>query len=286
MSDRIYRELDKNTLSKLHDTELEILQEIDRICKKNNINFFLVGGTLLGAVRHKGFIPWDDDLDIGMFREDYDRFIDIAIKEIDDKYFVHCDKTDKHYWLPFCKVKKNNTTFIEEFTNGKKSKHSGVFVDIFPVDKTGANYNINRIKGLLIRNISDCLLVKEGKISLQETRHFILGKILTLFSKEKLIKIQNGIINKYQNDDYVVGWIGVYHIKKELLKKEDAFPLVDVVFENKKYKAYNNYDYYLRSLYGNYMELPPVEERINHGAVDISFTKGDNIISKDVVDKS
>lgn len=283
MGKKIYKEIEGKTLEELHNVELEILREIDRICKKHHIEYFLVGGTLLGAVRHGGFIPWDDDLDIGMFRGDYEKFIDIAIRELDDKYFIHCMKTDKHYWLPFIKVKKNNTTFIEQLTSGKDSIHDGIFVDIFPIDNTGANYNINRIKGLFIRNISDSYLVKEKKISLKEARHPVLCGILICLPKKCLVSLQYKFIKWYDKDDYAIGWVGVYHIKKELLKKEYVKPLIDIKFEDVTCKAFYKYKEYLKNIYGDYMKLPPVSERVNHGAVEISFKKGKDLISKDMV---
>ncbi len=286
MSDRIYRELDKNTLSKLHDTELEILHEIDRICKKNNIKYFLVAGTLLGAVRHKGFIPWDDDLDIGMFREDYDKFVDIAIKEIDDKYFVHCDKTDNNYWLPFIKIRKNNTTFDEQLTNGKKVIHNGIFVDVFPFDDCGSNRKINRVKGMIIRTISDTLLVKQKILTYKESRHPYVNRLLVFFSKKSLKSLQIYMMKSSKEHSCVICWAGAYHVNKELLSKDDALPLKNILFENIRCKCFNKHKVYLSNIYGEFMKLPPKEKRVNHGAVDISFTKGDNIISKDVVDKS
>ena len=152
---KIYKELDSKTLKKLHDVELEILQEIIRICKKYDIKYYLAGGTLLGAVRHKGFIPWDDDLDIGMLREDYDKFMKYGIKEIDDKYFIHCDKTDPNYWLPFIKVRKNSTTFVEELLNKKEVLHNGIFVDIFPMD------NCNNLLLKVIKKLKKLLVLLE-----------------------------------------------------------------------------------------------------------------------------
>lgn len=282
MEKKLYKKLDDDVLEKLHDAELEILSEIDRICKKHNLNYFLVGGTLLGAERHKGFIPWDDDLDVGMVREDYEKFIDYALDELDDKFFIHCDKTDKHYWLPFVKIKKNNTTFVEALLEGKESIHSGIFVDIFPLDTTGSNYTINRIKGLIVRNIADCLLIKEKKILMKEARHSGLCFLLCLFTKKRLLKMQEHIINFYNKKDYYVAWVGTYHIKKEMLKIDDVFPLRDISFEGRKCKCYRNYKLYLSNIYGDYMKLPPEEERYNHAVFNISFTKGDNIKVKDV----
>lgn len=120
-------------LQDLHKVEIEILDEIDRICRKNNINYCLVGGTLLGAVRHGGFIPWDDDLDVAMPRNDYEKFIDVCKNELSDDFYLHSIETDKTYWLPFIKIRKKYTIFEEKNIAGLGCK-TGIYVDIFPLD--------------------------------------------------------------------------------------------------------------------------------------------------------
>lgn len=122
---------------------LEILKEIDRICTKYNIQYWLEGGSMLGAVRHHGFIPWDDDLDIAMFREDYERFLKIAQKELKPEYFLQTHEIEREYPLFFAKVRKNNT-YIEEECFLSLNFHKGIFVDIFPVDKLP--YGVNKVK--------------------------------------------------------------------------------------------------------------------------------------------
>ena len=94
-----YKEMDDKTLNELHKVGLEVLKEIDRVCKKYDIPYFLCGGTLIGVMRHKGFIPWDDDIDIGMLRKDYERFEDCFIKEHSKDFYLHSLKTDPDYWL-------------------------------------------------------------------------------------------------------------------------------------------------------------------------------------------
>ena len=113
--------------------ELDILLEIDSFCKKNNLRYFLAYGTLIGAIRHKGFIPWDDDIDIGMMRKDYDLFIKYASEELDSKYYLDCYETNKNCYLPFAKVRKNNTIFDEE-ENHHLNNHKGIYVDVIPIE--------------------------------------------------------------------------------------------------------------------------------------------------------
>lgn len=283
MSKKIYTSIDKDILSRLHNAEIEIFKEIIRICEKHNLKWFLVAGSLLGAVRHKGFIPWDDDIDIGMYREDYDKFIDIAINEIDDKFFVHCNKTDPNYWCSFLKIRKNNTIFEEEHLINKKTKHNGIFVDIFPYDNAANIYIFNRIRCFVIRFISDNLLIKNKIFNYKESRYKYLNIFLKFIPKKILIKIQNHLMTSKKRGKYVVNWVGASHVKNELIKYCDFFPLVNVKFEKIECKAFRKYKTYLSNVYGNYMKIPPKSQRVNHGSAYISFKKGKNYISKNEV---
>lgn len=125
--------MEKELLRKVQLTQLEIAKEIRRVCEENGIRYYLAAGTFLGAVRHGGFIPWDDDMDIGMLREDYEKFCRIAPEKLKPEYTFQNWYTDPNYSLPFGKVLKRNTLYLE----GKKSrqlKENGFYVDIFPVD--------------------------------------------------------------------------------------------------------------------------------------------------------
>ncbi len=129
----MYRVYDDETLNKLHETLIELLDEFVRICKKHNLKYTLVAGTVLGAVRHSGFIPWDDDIDVGMLRPDYEKFLEVAPKELKDKYILDCFEQNKDYHLSFAKIKKNGTIFDEEAAH-HMNNHKGIFLDVFPLD--------------------------------------------------------------------------------------------------------------------------------------------------------
>ena len=124
----------KEQLEKIHSTEVEILSEIIRVCSENDIPWFTVGGTTLGAVRHNGFIPWDDDIDIGMLREDYDKFLALAPSCLKEGYILQHFTVDKRTPTYFAKVRKDGTEFIE-YSNHSLPIHHGVFVDIMPYDR-------------------------------------------------------------------------------------------------------------------------------------------------------
>ena len=107
-----YRDYDQKTLDILHQVELSILDDFIKVCEDNDLTYFLIGGSLLGAVRHQGFIPWDDDIDVGMMRKDYDKFLEIAQDKLGDKYYVDYFPKDKKCYLPFAKIRLNGTVFL------------------------------------------------------------------------------------------------------------------------------------------------------------------------------
>lgn len=190
-------------MNKLQKEQLEIVMEVDRICKKHKINYLMDAGTMLGAVRHKGFIPWDDDLDICMLRKDYDKFSEIVDKELDGKYFYQTNKTDKNFGFFFAKIRKNNTLYLEEMAINNKS-HSGIFIDIFPIDNNSDNKKIANILFKINLIFRMLLLIKcKYKIStdtlLKKLEYIILKICSIILPKKFIIFIGNKIQLKYKN---------------------------------------------------------------------------------------
>lgn len=139
--------MDKYTteeLNLLHVELYDILGEIIRVCKKYNISYFVIGGTAIGALYDQAILPWDDDIDIGMLRGDYNRFLEVAPNELSEAYFLSWIKTDPHTPYYFAKVKKNNTVFIEKMFQ-EVPMHPGIFVDIFPFDRIPDNRFLRKI---------------------------------------------------------------------------------------------------------------------------------------------
>jgi lipopolysaccharide cholinephosphotransferase len=120
-------------MNELQKKQLEILKEFDRVCRENNLTYFANGGTCIGAIRHNGFIPWDDDVDVMMPREDYEKLLKLQNPWSDSKYFLQTFRTDKHYVLNFAKLRDSSTTYLESLFYNIRQNH-GVWIDIFPLD--------------------------------------------------------------------------------------------------------------------------------------------------------
>lgn len=244
-------------LRELQLKELSILEEIDRICRKYNIDYWLDGGTCLGAVRHGGFIPWDDDIDIAMDEKDLPRFITVAKKELPPHLAVQDGDTDAR--LGFFKIRDLNSYFVESGDDFKKPYHKGIFVDIFPF--TGYP-DVNRkwlkkiVKGV---NKSRAILNAQHYYSLRSfAEFFYFGAkycLLTLLSK---ILFAICDTSKCYADIMAFNGYGINH------KREDVLPVRDIAFEGKKLLGPANPDQYLKNIYGDYMKLPPVEHRKVH----------------------
>lgn len=276
--------MDDKTLNQLHKVGLEILTVIDKVCKKYGIPYFLCGGSLLGSIRHKGFIPWDDDIDIGMLREDYDKFQKCFLKEHFKDYYLHSFNTDNHYWLPFMKVRKNNTT-INEKDIEKLDTHKGIFVDIFPFDKVTDKGFTKRlaVRSFFIKLIIEAIFCKRKIYKYRDARRPIITFMVTLLPSKLLIKIQHYLMTKDNKKKYnhCICFVGNYHTKKDYIRINDLYPVKSGLFENKSFSVPNNPNVYLKNLYGDYMELPPKDKRKNHNPVEIDFNKGKSIVNED-----
>lgn len=266
--------MSKENLKKLHEVEVEMLDEIVRICDKNNLTYFLVGGTLLGAVRHQGFIPWDDDLDITMLREDYEKFIEIAKKELNPMYMIDNKDTNDKYYLNFTKIRKVNTIFEQDFQadyDGPK----GIWVDIFPVDEVkNKNSILGRIQKKINEMIFSILHYKNGFILRKKYVKIkkLLGKAVFL-KNSTLLNIQDKIL-KLQNNKKSKCYAhlaSVYSYDREIFDKEDYVPAKKLLFEGKYYKVPNQYEKMLSQVYGDYMKLPPEDQRVTHNPSKLIF---------------
>lgn len=248
--------MDAEIKNKLWQSEIKILDEIDRICKKHNIRYFLMWGTLIGAVRHKGFIPWDDDIDVSMIREDYKKFLKIAKSELGEEFFLQTGLTDKGHHLYFAKVRLNNTAFCEK-KERNQLKHRGIFVDIIPIDR-------RKEKDSFIRKRKDVLAERTRKYIHLKREGLKLGKlaIFNLLPQSLVVKLRDWSMSG--KGEYCKSFTKVFNYS-------DFFPTVNLTFEGKEYPAPREYDKILTISYGDYMKLPPENEQVTHQPEFISF---------------
>lgn len=274
----VYEIMDKKTLRKVQLVQLEIAKEIVRICEENKINYYLIGGTLLGAIRHKGFIPWDDDLDIGMIRSDYEKFIKIASKCLDDKYELIDWKSDLNYPHPMGKIIKKGTIYRES----KRNDHGkqGIWVDIFPYDYTSGLGNEFTKKTFKLKVLRSLVRAKCGYQTWQSEEGIILSKYIKnlpfrlaaiFFKKEILVKKYEMLSIENENLKYLYE-NGTENYEKWCFPKEYFIKQTKGEFEGCYFSIPQKYDEYLRQAYGEYMELPPENERENrHLIEEINF---------------
>lgn len=246
------------TLRKAQLRMLDILIEVDKICKRHNIPYWLEGGTLLGAVRHGGFIPWDDDLDISVLRKDMRKLKKALIEELPDQ-FVYQDRwTDFNYQLPFSKVRDIYSKFDAE--GSSKLQNRGIFIDIIPYE----NVPIKWIKSLLDYPFGHCIraIHKDYK-----SKFDLVLSYLCFLPSVILVSIVR-LINFFtpcRRMGHIYGWRSY-----NLVYSKDVFPLSSIQFEGHHFFSPAAPDGYLTSLFGDYMQIPPEDKRDVH-AVKIEF---------------
>lgn len=250
----------------IHEMELSILHKIDDLCKRHNIKYFLIGGTLIGAVRHKGFIPWDDDLDIAMFRNDYETFIKIAKKEFCGPYQLIDFRDDVKYPRTFAKVFRTDTKYCSKYYR-ELYKETGIWIDIFPIDLINAK-NIEEAKQKARKRMSwaTILAIVDENRNKQDCRLSIKMKLLCKFMKIfSVITIRNLMVKIYTIDNkkkckYITNY--GRGVRTQTMSIDCFVPGKYLDFEGQKILAPEKYDEVLTNSYGDYMRLPNVEERV------------------------
>lgn len=268
------------TIQDIQKIELDMMIELDRICRKHNIPYQIFGGTLLGAVRHKGFIPWDDDADIAMLREDYDKFIKVASMELKDSYFLQTCFTDPTSIIQFAKLRKNGTVYENKLEYDVKY-HTGVWIDVFPFDNVKLDkHEVSKMKKKLSFLYVWTTSTLWGRVKYTRGLHRkIIRSILHFFG---LIvgkrKIDGWLKKEYTKFDHEKTEY-VSHLTNGLKKKTFVFPgqngkvltnvqrrekftdLTELEFCGHMFYAPRNYKDVLTDTYGDYMKLPPEEAR-------------------------
>ena len=281
-----------NQLERLHAAHLEILDELDRVCRENGWEYFLTSGTALGAVRHGGFIPWDDDVDVGMMREDYEQLMRRGPEVLGQNFALQTHETDRFYNRYYAKIRKRNTFFPE-----KRAEHlteRGIFIDIFPFDRLPENETkairkvkrIRRLRWITYFGISERKekLAEENKPKKKLTPKRLLGKLPRLlfhmlpedtWRKTYTRACTRG--SKHSNR------VTCYEYDRRpdkfwLYRLDGLIPTKRIAYEDREYSIMNDTDAYLTETYGDYMTPPPENERIYHLVGTINFESAEHTI--------
>ncbi|MBQ0037990.1 MAG: LicD family protein [Clostridiales bacterium] len=259
------------TLQELKQIELNILTQVHEVCTAQGLRYSLCGGTLLGAVRHGGFIPWDDDIDILMPRPDYEALIAYC-RANETPFRLVSHQTDADYHYLFAKACAPDTLIVEE-NNNRNSTDMGVYIDIFPIDGLAESEEQGR-RLLKSQRFSLELLVAYAwrKFLPSRTRAWYYEPIRFVFYAMSRLIDPNRFIRKierratavaFDTAAYAGSYAGVYR-SREVLPADVYAQCDDMVFEGRTFRAMTQYDAYLKCLYGDYMHLPPKEQQVSH----------------------
>ncbi len=263
-------QLTNEQLIQLHKIQLNMLMEVRRICNKYHIKYSLIGGTLLGAIRHQGYIPWDDDADVGMLRKDYEKFRKITKIELDSKkYYFQDDRNTKEYRWGYGKLRCKNTLFCRE---NQEHLNFGqeVFIDIFPLDYVPDNMMLRIVHMFRCFCIRKSLWSPVGAVSEKKWLKRSIYKILSRIPKEIIFNHYYKLIKTRKKSNTV-------RINLFPTHRPYGFPkfffeeLKEVYFEGEKFLGTAHYDEYLRIKYGNYMKIPSKEQQFVHPVVAIKL---------------
>lgn len=274
-------------LALLQEAQLELLIEFDRICRENNLKYQLFSGTLLGAIRHKGFIPWDDDIDVCMLREDYEKFINISKKSLNEKYFLQTHETQRNYYHSFARIRKNNTLAVQDAFS-EFNIHHGIFIDVFPMDNVLPDTINGKIQNTLLNIVKKLKYFKIKKEIINTTIFYKKWLKLSIYYMLKPIsiyrfnKLETQISKMFKNKKtkYVTciadgkpseNW-------RYMIEKNHFYDVVEGEFENYLFYIPRDYDKVLKKIFGDYMMLPPLNKRIpHHRIIELNFNLSNRI---------
>ncbi len=266
-------ELSEKHLRQLQLIELDMLDEVDRICKKNHIKYTIIGGTLLGAVRHGGFIPWDDDADVAMLRPEYEKFCAVIEAEMDKErfYFQSMDTTKGYRW-GYAKLRRKGTLFLRE-NQEYMPYEQGVFLDIFPIDGTPDNPLLRMVHDFRCFCVRKTLWSVVGKRVEKNKIKKCIYRILSCIPEDIVKKAYKGLILRKDADTTQVVRTLTYPAPKKLrgYYREWFATTAPILFEGHTFEGVKDYDGWLSYEFGEYMKMPPKEKQKVHPVSDIKL---------------
>ena len=262
-------------LERLHNCLYDLLEEIRRICDLLNIKFVMLGGSAIGVYYWDGIIPFDDDIDIGMKRSDYERFLMEAPRLLDDKYFLQWFGSEKHYPLFFAKLRRNGTLFVEE-NLGKLDIHQGVFIDILPLDNIPNSPRARFVQRKLANIVNDCFVAKDiwrykwfGECQTKEPlkatwQNCLIVKTATiLFPKKLLFRVLHYIQTFYNNKH--THYLNTIPCYCDYIREKDLERLQNVTFGEIEVWVADHIERYLHRHYPSLKKYPTEEDQQNYG---------------------
>lgn len=281
-SDFFY-ELTPEESDKLKNVLLEIYKDIKRVCDKYGIMVMLSGGSCLGAVRHKGFIPWDDDLDLMMSRDDYEKMKEIFDDELSDKYSLSVPRRSKESVALSMRIIKKGTLCLG-VNDFNPEAENGICIDVFPIEKLPDNWFLRRLKCYFLDILRICVvsssiyltknkLLKDSMASkkIYYYLRYVIGFFFSLFGRRRLYDFYDNLASNSKGVKYSTITTGRGMSRKECIPTKAFFPPKETVFEGVKAYIPNDADLYLSNLYGDYMIVPPIEKRERHFFVQLDF---------------
>ncbi len=238
---------------------LSMLKELDRICKKHNIKYMLFAGSMLGAVRHKGFIPWDDDLDVVMLRDEYEKFLLVAEKELDKQTYFLQKENSPHWHMHFSKLRKNNTACIERYIPKDSETHMGIYIDIFPCDNLSDSKILRKMQFFSSKVVIAKSLDKRGYLTDSKVKKMFQFFCKALPSKPFSAFAKNKGKNKTQMVHTFFGGSSAY--LKAIYPRKWLENTILMQFEDSEFPVSEFYDELLTTLYGEYMTPLPESQR-------------------------
>jgi len=263
--------LSEGELRKVQLVQLELLQEVDRICKKCDIQYNIIAGTLLGAVRHGGYIPWDDDADVALLRDEYEKFRAACETELDTTRFYFQDhRNTPGYRWGYGKLRRKETLFLRE-NQEHMPYEQGIFIDVFPLDGIGNNYresirNFRKVEGWYNFLLTRTCGIRQGRSFVKNLAVRIMRCIpQSMINDSKLLCKVDELCSRqsYKENKYVASLLGAYG-KREIVPKEIIGEPTLCHFEDVEVYGVQQPDHYLSHLYGDWRKLPPVEKQVSH----------------------
>lgn len=265
---------------RLQLAQLQIAVEVTELCDRHQIRYALLGGSALGARRHRAFIPWDDDMDMGMLREDFERFLELAPTGLPDTLYVQHWLDDPHMGAPFVKVRRNNTVMLEEASKDTGG-HKGISIDLFPFDNVPdglAEYpwklELKFWKRLLRHQTGYTIKKLPLPLYIADLPTRIAARLISVRqAKRRMHRVMTKF--RHRRSDRVLAVGGAYDFKKDMLKAAWLSDVTRQPFEDRHFYCPTEIDAYLAHMYGDFMTLPPVEQRSSkHRILRIEFDVG------------